>query len=87
MTEPRTSLLVEEVDYCLKKGSRIMLGSGTVTGSHHLCLQRICYLVRERERKVNFCNNSFSSFNKNIENKYYYYMLVLIYSSVVNIVE
>ena len=59
----------------------------TPPGSHHLCLQRICYLVRERERKVNFCNNSFSSFNKNIENKYYYYMLVLIYSTVVHIVE
>ena len=55
----------------------MMLGSGNITESHHLCLQRICYLVRERERKVNFCNNSFSSFNKNIENKYYYYSYII----------
>lgn len=64
----------------------MMLGSGNITESHHLCLQRICYLVRERERKVNFCNNSFSSFNKNIENKYYYYMSVIIYNTIVHIV-
>lgn len=70
--EPWASLSHKKVDYWLYNRSEECCKNeagewGVKCGaSHHLCPQRACHLVRQKEKKNvdNFGNNAFSNFNK-----------------------